>query len=93
MISIDLTLKYSPMPVSVQRKEKDGAEALYQTIVTAMQGDRPQLLELTCEKQTEKKVAIMSDQISAVIVSEKDGAASAGKVPGFAALGQIVNQG
>ncbi|QUS59998.1 hypothetical protein [Synechocystis sp. PCC 7338] len=93
MISVDLTLKYSPMPVSVQRKEKDAAETLYQNIITAMQDDRPQLLELTCEKQTEKKVAIMSDQISAVIVSEKDGSASAGKVPGFAALGQIVNQG
>jgi hypothetical protein len=77
------------MPVSVQRKEKDAAEALYQTIIGAMQGDKPQLLELTCEKQTEKKAAIMSDQISAVIVSEKDGSASTGKVPGFAALNQL----
>lgn len=84
MISVDLTLKYSPMPVSVQRKEKDDAEALYQTIIGAMQSDKPQLLELACEKQTEKKVAIMSDQISAIIVSEKDGSASAGRVPGFA---------
>jgi len=89
MISVDLTLKYSPMPVSVQRKEKDTAEALYQAIIGAMQADKPQLLELTCEKQTEKKVAIMSDQISAVIVSEKDGSTSAGKVPGFAALNQL----
>lgn len=51
-----------------------------------MQAATPQLLELTCEKQTEKKVAIMSDQISAVIVSQKDGAAAAGKAPGFAAI-------
>lgn len=86
MISVDLTLKYSPLPVSVQRKEKEDAEALYQSIIGAMQAATPQLLELTCEKQTEKKVAIMSDQISAVILSQKDGAAAAGKAPGFAAI-------
>ncbi len=91
MISVDLTLKYSPLPVSVQRKEKDDAEALYQTIIGAMQSATPQLLELACEKQTEKKVAIMSDQISAVIVSEKDGAAAAAKAPGFAAITQALS--
>ncbi|MEY2976939.1 MAG: hypothetical protein RLZZ435_1078 [Cyanobacteriota bacterium] len=90
MISVDLTLKYSPLPVSVQRKEKDDAEALYQAIIGAMQSPTPQLLELTCEKQTEKKVAILSDQISAVIVSQKDGAAAAGKAPGFAAITQAL---
>ena len=90
MISVDLTLKFSPLPVSVQRKEKDAAEALYQAIIGAMQSTSPQLLELTCDKQTEKKVAIMSDQISAVIISEKDGAAAAGKVPGFAAITQAL---
>ena len=91
MISVDLTLKYSPLPVSVQRKEKDDAEALYQTIIGAMQSATPQLLELACEKQTEKKVAIMSDQISAVIVSEKDGAAAAAKAPVFAAITQALS--
>jgi ApbE superfamily uncharacterized protein (UPF0280 family) len=86
MISIDLTLKYTPIPISVQRKEAEGAEALYQSIIGAMGSPTPQLIELTCEKQLEKKVAVMSDQISAVIVSQKDGAASAGRVPGFFAL-------
>ncbi|MEB3160733.1 MAG: hypothetical protein VKL20_04660 [Synechocystis sp.] len=90
MISVDLTLKYSPLPVSVQRKEKDDAETLYQAIIGAMQAPKPQLIELTCEKQTEKKVALMSDQISAVIVSQKDGAAAAGNVPGFAAIAQAL---
>ena len=54
MISIDLALKYTPIPISVQRKEVADAEILYQQIVTAMQSS-PQLIELTCEKQTEKK--------------------------------------
>ena len=81
MISINVTLKYSPMPVSVERKETVDAEALYAQITTAMRSPTPELLELTCEKQTEKKVAIMSDQISAVILSQKDGSNAAGKTP------------
>jgi hypothetical protein len=86
MYSIDITLKLSPIPISVQRKEEEGAEALYQMILNAMRSPNPELLELTCEKQTDKKVAVFSDQISAVIVSQKSGAASTGRAPGFVAL-------
>ncbi len=86
MYSIDITLKLSPIPISVQRKDAETAESLYQAIVDAMRSSTVQLLELTCEKQPDKKVAVFSDQISAVIVSQKSGAASAGRVPGFVAL-------
>jgi hypothetical protein len=86
MYSIDITIKLSPIPISLQRKEVEGAEALYQAIVTAMRSPTPELLELTCEKQTDKKVALFSDQITAVIVSQKSGAASTGRAPGFVAL-------
>ncbi|GBF55490.1 hypothetical protein N0824_03371 [Microcystis sp. 0824] len=85
MYSIDITLKLSPIPISVQRKEEAAADALYQTIINAMRSPNPELLELTCEKQTDKKVAVFSDQISAVIVSQKSGAAFTGKAPGFVA--------
>jgi len=86
MYSIDITLKLSPIPISVQRKEEAAADALYQTILNAMRSPNSELLELTCEKQTDKKVAVLSDQISAVIVSQKSGAASTGRAPGFVAL-------
>jgi hypothetical protein len=86
MISIDLMLKYSPVPLSVQRKEAEQAEALYQEILAAMRSPTPKLLELTCDKQPEKKVAVLSDQISAAILSEKDGAAAAGRATGFFSL-------
>ncbi|ERN40109.1 hypothetical protein KR51_00033960 [Rubidibacter lacunae KORDI 51-2] len=82
MFTIDLTLKYSPLPLSVQRKEQEGAEALYQQITAAMRGE-PTLLELTCEKDDGKKIAVFSDQISGVILSQKTGAAAAGRAPGF----------
>jgi hypothetical protein len=86
MYSIDITIKLSPIPISLQRKEAEGAEALYQAIITAMRSATPELLELTCEKQTDKKVALFSDQITAVIVSQKSGTASTGRAPGFVAL-------
>lgn len=82
MFSIDLTLKYSPIPISVQRKESDAAQAAYQEVMTALKSETPQLVELTCEKDPEKKVAVFSDQISAVILSQKDGT-STGRAPGF----------
>ncbi|MEC4983139.1 MAG: hypothetical protein SAJ37_09560 [Oscillatoria sp. PMC 1068.18] len=88
MFSIDITLKYSPIPISVQRKEQEDAEALYQEITTKMRNQAPELVELTCEKQPDKKVALFSDQISAVIVSQKSGVAATGRAPGFFALAE-----
>ncbi|MDJ0715527.1 MAG: hypothetical protein QNJ54_15080 [Prochloraceae cyanobacterium] len=83
MITIDVTLKFSPLPLSVERKEAEDAEALYKKITEAMLSQSPSLIELTCEKQPDKKIAVLSDQISAVIISKKTGAAASGKVPGF----------
>ena len=88
MIAIDLMLKYSPIPVSVQRKETEEAEKLYADILAAMRSSTPKLIELTCDKQTEKKVAVLSDQISAAILSQKDGSASTGRAAGFFSLAE-----
>ena len=83
MYSLDITLKYSPMPVSVQRKEEEAAKALYQSVLDAMKGGGATLLELTCEKDEDKQVAFRSDQISAVILNKRSGAAASGRTPGF----------
>ncbi|MEA5421408.1 hypothetical protein VB712_19460 [Spirulina sp. CCNP1310] len=85
MFSIDVIIKHSPMPISVQRKEKEAAEGLYHEIRNAMQSQTPILVELTCEKQTDKRVTVLSDQISAVAFSEKT-ASTAGRVAGFLGL-------
>ncbi|MBW4651039.1 MAG: hypothetical protein KME06_20475 [Kastovskya adunca ATA6-11-RM4] len=86
MITIDLTLKNTPIPLSVQRNSVEEAQATYQEITTAMRSGNPQLLELTCDRQTEKKIGILSDQISAVQMSQKSGSAASGRPPGFFAL-------
>jgi len=82
MFSIDLTLKYSPIPITVQRKESADAQKVYEEVMNALKSSTPQLVELNCEKDPEKKVAVFSDQISAVILSQKDGS-PAGRPAGF----------
>lgn len=89
MFTIDIILQMSPIPVSVQRKDEESAQALYQSITQAMQSPSPKLIELTCDKQPDKKVAIFSNQISAVVVSQKTGAAATGRAPGFLAIGEM----
>lgn len=83
MFSIDVILKYSPIPVSVQRKEKDAAQAVYDQVKSQMT-QPAQLVELSCEKQPDKLVTVLSDQISAVVISQKTATAS-GRTPGFLA--------
>lgn len=83
MFTIDLLVRYIPMPLSVQKKEEDEAQQLYQHILEKIKSSTPEIIELTCDKQTDKKIAILSDQITGVIISQKDGANMGAKVPGF----------
>lgn len=83
MISIDITFKYSPIPVSVERKETEDGEKLYKQVVESLTSETPKLIELTCEKQPEKRVAFLSSQICAVVLSDKSGSTVSGRSPGF----------
>ncbi len=85
MFTIDLTVKNTAFPVSVQRKSAEEAEATYKEIIEAMRAGTPEVLELTCDRQGEKKVALRSSEISGVQMSQKDSATS-GKTPGFFSL-------
>ena len=89
MFIVDVTLKNTPGSLSVQRKEAKDAEAVYQHVLDAIRSGDPKILELSCERQPDKKVGILSSEISAVQVSQKDSAATAsGRPPGFVALAQ-----
>lgn len=88
MYIIELTLKNTPMPLSVQRKSLEDAEAVYQQILTEIRGGSGNLLELTCDRQPEKKVALVSSEIIAVQIYEKSSTASSGRAPGFFALAE-----
>ncbi|MBD2185616.1 hypothetical protein [Aerosakkonema funiforme] len=88
MFTIDLTLKNTPFPLSVQRKSEDEAQQLYNRVLDAMRSGSSQILELTCDKQPEKKIAVLSTEITAVQISQKSGAAAAGRPPGFFAMSE-----
>ncbi len=84
MFIIDVTLKSTPITLSVQRKTAEDAEASYQQVIEAMQSGEHRLIELVCEHQTGKKVSILGSEITAVQLYEKSGAGTAsGKTPGF----------
>ena len=83
MYTIEVTLRGTPLALAVQRKETADAEALYQTVLKAVQSSTSQMIELTCDRDTEKKIGVLSSEISAVQLSDKSGGAGGAKVPGF----------
>jgi len=88
MFTIDIIVKYTPVPLSVQRKSAEDAEAIYQQIVESIRSGNPQILELTCEKIPDKKIAVVISEVSGVQISQKSGAAATGRPPGFVSVAQ-----
>lgn len=83
MYTIDIVLQDIPLPISVQRKEEDAAQSLYQEIMEAMRSGSSDLIELTCDKEENKKVAVKANTICAVKIDKKTGGMAEGRVPGF----------
>ena len=83
MYVVELSLKLSPMPVAVQRKELAEAQALYASVRQALEGAGPRVLELTCEKEPDKKVSLLTSELVAVQIYEKSATGGGGKRPGF----------
>lgn len=83
MFTIDIVLQDIPLPIQVQRKEAEAAENLYQQIMNAMRSGSGDLIELTCDKDEEKKVAVKGNLICAISVNKKSGGMAEGRVPGF----------
>jgi hypothetical protein len=87
MYTIDLSIRNTAFPVSIERKSAEDAEAIYQLILTAMRSGNPDIVELKSEGKTEKKVAIRASEISGVQIAQRDGAlATGGRPPGFLSL-------
>ncbi len=86
MYVIEILLRNIAMPMSVQRKTAEEATTVYHQILAAMQAHEPTLLELSCDRQPEKKITVMTEAIVATQMYEKSGAAASGKTPGFVAF-------
>ena len=82
MYCIELTIKLSPMPLVVQRKEHADAQRLYSEVVDSIRKGNERLLELTCEKVEEKRITVLISEITAVQIYEKTSTGTS-KRPGF----------
>ena len=80
---VELALRMSPMPISVQRKESEDAESVYQQVRQALEQGQPRLLELTCEKVEGKRLSVLTSDVLAVQIYEKTAASGGSKRPGF----------
>ena len=83
MYSLELTIKLSPLPLIVQRKEHGDAKRLYSEVIDTMQKGNQRLLELTCEKVEDKKITVLVSEIIAVQIYEKTSSSGSSKRPGF----------
>ena len=82
MYCIELTIKLSPMPLVVQRKEHGDAQRLYSEVIDSIRKGNERLLELTCEKVEDKRITVLVSEITAVQIYEKT-SSSTSKRPGF----------
>ena len=83
MYCIELTIKLSPIPLVVQRKEHRDAQMLYSEVRDLIQTSNQRLLEITCEKVEDKKITVLVSEIIAVQIYEKTSSSGSSKRPGF----------
>ena len=84
MYTLELTLRYSPFPISIQKKDFDEVSRIFQEIKDAMRNnDSSLLIELQCDKIKSKSLAVLSNEIIAVQIYEKSAIAGGTKRPGF----------
>jgi len=87
MYVVEVSLRLTPMPIAVQRKEQEAALTLYREVRQAIESGHPKVLELHCEKDEHKHISLLSSEIVAVQTYEKSAGASGGKRPGFSVDG------
>ena len=85
MYSLEISLRYSPFPVSIQKKEYDDVKKIYEEIKDSMRGnnDEVTLIELQCEKVQDKLITVRASEVISVQIYEKSSGASGNKRPGF----------
>ena len=85
MYTLELTLRYSPFPISIQRKEYDQIKQIFSDIKHSMRDtdNNSILIDLECEKMQGKLIAVLVKEIIAIQIYEKSAVAGGSKRPGF----------
>ena len=84
MYSLELSLRYSPFPLSIQKKEFNDVKRIYDEIKSSMNETyESNLIELRCDKVQDKLIAVRAKEIISVQIYEKSSVAGGAKRPGF----------
>ena len=85
MYSLELSLRYSPFPLSVQKKDLEDAKQIFNEIKSSMNEtlESSKLIELRCDKVQDKLIAVKAQEIISVQIYEKSSVAGGAKRPGF----------
>ena len=85
MYTLELTLRYSPFPISIQKKEYDQIKQIFSDIKNSMRDtdNNSNLIDLECEKMKGKLIAVLVKEIIAIQIYEKSAVAGGSKRPGF----------
>ena len=85
MYLLELSLRYSPFPLSIQKKEFEDIKRIYDEIKNSMveSVETPNLIELRCDKVKDKLISVRAQEIISVQIYEKSSLAGGAKKPGF----------
>jgi len=85
MYSLELSLRYSPFPIAIQKKEYSDAKGMYDEIKKNMNDNdnNSNLIELKCDKVQDKLIVVRAKEVIAVQIYEKSSVAGGAKRPGF----------
>ena len=85
MYSLEISLRYSPFPLSVVKKDYDDAKRIYDEIKGLMSSENQNsiLIELKCEKVQDKLITVLAREVISVQMYEKSSIAGGSKRPGF----------
>ena len=83
MYSLELSLRYSPFPIAIQKKEYADVKGIYDEIKKNMNDNDSNLIELNCDKVQDKLIVVRAKEVIAVQIYEKSSVAVGAKRPGF----------
>jgi len=85
MYSLELSLRYSPFPLSIQKKEFQEVKRIFDEIKNLMNEtvETSNLIELKCDKVKDKLIAVRVQEIISLQIYEKSSVAGGAKRPGF----------
>ena len=85
MYTLELSLRYSAFPLSIQKKQYEDIKRIYDEIKNLMEekNDNSPLIELSCDKVQDKLITVLTKEIISIQIYEKSSVAGGSKRPGF----------